>query len=154
MWGKGVRGLSHPTWSPGCLLTPFTICVSSQSSCSSPSDPERLPSLPRRLHTNKLLHLTFPQFGAQPLHSITTNPILSYQASRLSSPWCSLIEGQTRFFSHDHLAHHHHPLCLRHPPCCSDPECYQRSCGHLYPGKWTLSGLEQLDASSWLPRSL
>lgn len=34
------------TCSPGRLLTPFSICVCSQSSCSSSSVADRLPSLP------------------------------------------------------------------------------------------------------------
>lgn len=45
------------TCSPGRLLTPFPICVSSQSSCSSPSVPDRLPSLSPKIH--RIGHLKF-----------------------------------------------------------------------------------------------
>lgn len=51
------------TCSPGRLLTPFPICVSSQSSCSSSSVPDRLPSLPPLLHharkTDNITSLAF-----------------------------------------------------------------------------------------------
>lgn len=71
---KNKMSMGPHTCSPGRLLTPFPICVSSQSSCSSPSVPDRLPSLSPKIHRNR----TFKIHGLFKIHTnYSDRPIMT-----------------------------------------------------------------------------